>query len=49
MIYVSHRLDEVFEIADRVTVLRNGRRVFSSATAAVTRAELVRQMVGPVP
>ena len=46
VLFVSHRLDEVFEIADRVTVLRNGRRVFSSATAAVTRAELVRHMVG---
>jgi len=46
VLFVSHRLDEVFEIADRVTVLRNGKRVFSSATAGVTRAELVRQMVG---
>ena len=43
---MSHRLDEVFEIADRVTVLRNGRRVFAAATASVTRAELVRHMVG---
>ena len=46
VLFVSHRLDEVFEIADRVTVLRNGRRVFSAATADVTRAELVRHMVG---
>jgi ABC-type sugar transport system ATPase subunit len=46
VLFVSHRLDEVFEIADRVTVLRNGRRVFGAATADVTRAELVRQMVG---
>ncbi|MCE9660869.1 MAG: sugar ABC transporter ATP-binding protein [Burkholderiales bacterium] len=46
VLFVSHRLDEVFEIADRVTVLRNGRRVFSAATAEVTRAELVRHMVG---
>jgi ABC-type sugar transport system ATPase subunit len=46
VIFVSHRLDEVFEIADRVTVLRNGRRVLDVATADVTRAELVRHMVG---
>ena len=46
VLFVSHRLDEVFEIADRVTVLRNGRRVFGAATAEVTRAELVRHMVG---
>jgi ABC-type sugar transport system ATPase subunit len=46
VLFVSHRLDEVFEIADRVTVLRNGRRVFAAATAGLTRAELVRHMVG---
>ncbi len=46
VLFVSHRLDEVFQIADRVTVLRNGRRVFGAATADVTRAELVRSMVG---
>ena len=46
VLFVSHRLDEVFEIADHVTVLRNGRRVFGVATAGVTRAELVRHMVG---
>jgi ABC-type sugar transport system ATPase subunit len=46
VLFVSHRLDEVFEITDRVTVLRNGRRVFEGATAQVTRNELVRHMVG---
>ncbi|HEY4956949.1 MAG TPA: sugar ABC transporter ATP-binding protein, partial [Caldimonas sp.] len=46
VVFVSHRLDEVFEIADRVTVLRNGRRVLDAAIGAVTRAELVRHMVG---
>ena len=46
VLFVSHRLDEVFEIADHVTVLRNGRRVFGAATADVTRGELIRHMVG---
>ena len=46
VVFVSHRLDEVFEITDRVTVLRNGRRVFDGPTATVTRDELVRHMVG---
>ena len=46
VLFVSHRLDEVFEIADRVTVLRNGRRVFGAPIAEVTRSELVRHMVG---
>ncbi len=46
VLFVSHRLDEVFEIADHVTVLRNGRRVFGAPTSDVTRAELVRHMVG---
>jgi ABC-type sugar transport system ATPase subunit len=46
VLFVSHRLDEVFEIADRVTVLRNGRRVFEAPIAGVTRDELVRHMVG---
>jgi len=46
MLFVTHRLEEVFEIADRVTVLRNGRKVFESTTAEVGRGELVRHMVG---
>ncbi len=46
IIYISHRLDEVFEIADRVTVLRDGRTVASAPVASVDRATLVRWMVG---
>ena len=46
VLFVSHRLDEVFEITDHVTVLRNGRSVFNAPTAQVTRSELVRHMVG---
>lgn len=46
VIYVSHRLPEVLEISNRVTVLRDGRRVGSVPTAQATERELVRMMVG---
>jgi len=46
IIYVTHRLDEVFRIADRVTVLRDGRRVATVATARTTPADLVSMIVG---
>lgn len=45
-IYISHHLPEVFEIADRVTVLRDGRHVDTCDVAAVTEQDLVRKMVG---
>ena len=46
MIYVSHRLDEVFRIADRVAVMRNGRLVGNVATADATQDDLVTMIVG---
>jgi ABC-type sugar transport system ATPase subunit len=46
VVYISHRLEEIFAIADRVTVLRDGRRVASSPVADVDRAQLIRWMVG---
>ena len=46
IIYISHRLDEVLEIADRVTVLRDGRTIGTRAMQEVTRAQLIRLMVG---
>jgi len=46
VIYISHRLDEIFALADRVTVLRDGESVATRAAADVSRAELVRLMVG---
>ena len=49
MIYVSHRLDEVFRIADRVTVMRDGRRVATRAVADTSPAELVELIVGRTP
>jgi ribose transport system ATP-binding protein len=46
IIYVSHRMDEIRRIANRTTVLRDGRRVATHNALEVTPAELVRQMVG---
>jgi ribose transport system ATP-binding protein len=46
IIYISHRLDEIFQIAQRVTVLRDGLKVATSRVAEVTQRDLVRMMVG---
>jgi rhamnose transport system ATP-binding protein len=46
VLFISHRLDEVFEIADRVTVLRDGRLISSRPRAEVTEAVAIREMVG---
>jgi rhamnose transport system ATP-binding protein len=46
ILFISHKLDEVFAIADRYTVLRDGRRVGEGAMADVDRGALVRMMVG---
>jgi ribose transport system ATP-binding protein len=45
-LYVTHRIDEVFRIADTVTVLRDGRVVLSAPVAGVSRADLVEAIVG---
>ncbi|MEA2554452.1 MAG: ribose transport system ATP-binding protein [Fimbriimonadaceae bacterium] len=45
-IYVSHRMEEVFEICDHVTVLRDGKLVGTKAIAETSRQELVSMMVG---
>ncbi len=46
VLYISHRLDEVFEIADRITVLRDGARIHTAPAAELDPAGLVRIMVG---
>jgi rhamnose transport system ATP-binding protein len=46
ILYISHRLDELFQVADRVTVLRDGRAVGTRALAEIDRAGLIRLMVG---
>ncbi len=46
IIYISHRLHEIFEIGDRVTVLRDGQVVGTRPLAGLQIAEIVRMMVG---
>lgn len=46
IIYISHRLEELARVADRVTVLRDGRAVATRAMADTPRAELIQLMVG---
>ena len=45
-LYISHRLEEIFEIADRVTVLRDGEWVGTRPVGELDRRELIRMMVG---
>ncbi len=45
-IYISHKLDEVFAIADRVTVLRDGASVFTSPARDTSKAQVIKHMVG---
>ena len=46
IIYISHRLDEIFAIADRVMVLRDGQHVATEAIGQVSRDGLIEKMVG---
>jgi rhamnose transport system ATP-binding protein len=46
IVFVSHRLDEVFALCDRATVFRDGRHVVTAPTNELTTADLVRHMVG---
>ena len=46
IVYISHRLEEVFRIADRVTVLRDAQRIGSHLISQINRHILIREMVG---
>ncbi|RQW63681.1 sugar ABC transporter ATP-binding protein [Vibrio viridaestus] len=46
LVIISHRLDEVFAITDRVTVFRGGKHIFTKETASVSGPELVTAMLG---
>jgi ribose transport system ATP-binding protein len=46
IVYISHRIEEVFEICDRVTVLRDGRHVGTHDVASITPRQLIDEIVG---
>ena len=46
IIFISHRLDEVFELSDRVSILRDGEFIVTLNTKETNRAELIKYMVG---
>ena len=46
MIYISHKLDEVFRISDRITVLRDGKTIDTNATSETNEPQVIGKMVG---
>ena len=46
IIYISHRMDEIYRIADRITILRDGQRLLTESLAAVTPEQIVEGIVG---
>jgi len=46
MVYISHKLDEVFRLADRITVLRDGHTVSTDATSSLDKQRVIARMVG---
>ena len=46
VIYISHRLEELFELCDRVTVFRDGQYVITRNVADITKKDLIRYMIG---
>ena len=46
ILYISHRLDEVFEVADRITVLKDGELVGTVEPAETDQNQLIKMMVG---
>jgi ribose transport system ATP-binding protein len=46
IVYISHRLDEIFQIADKITVLKDGHKVGEVASSDVTTSEIIQMMIG---
>ena len=46
VIYISHRLEELHEVADRITILRDGQKIITAPFASLKMSEIIRHMVG---
>ncbi len=46
VIYISHRLDEIFELGDYVTIMRDGKHIDTKPLAEINRSELIKMMIG---
>jgi len=46
VVYISHRMDEIYQICDRITVLRDGEKIISAAADTLTQENLINAMVG---
>jgi len=46
MVYITHRMEEIYRIGDRITVLRDGRRIGTALASGLPEAELIRWMIG---
>jgi len=46
IIYISHRMDEIYEICDKITVLRNGKYIITSEVSSISMEKLVEEVVG---
>lgn len=46
IVYISHRLDEIFAVSDRVTIMRDGEVIITKDTKDMTKSELIKYMVG---
>jgi len=46
IILISHKLDEIFDICDRVTVLRDGKKIGSKKVSETNEKELIKMMIG---
>ncbi|MFN4100560.1 MAG: sugar ABC transporter ATP-binding protein, partial [Pararhodobacter sp.] len=46
IVFVAHFLDQVFSLSDRITVLRNGRKIITTPTAGLNRVQLIEHMLG---
>ena len=47
IVFISHFIDDILKISDVVTVFRNGRKIFSRATAGLEKQAVIAQMIGP--